>query len=86
MSKGYTGGVGLRLFPLLLLGPFQHLVEFALVGWRGREQGTVFFQVFCGDSVACVATFSQREMIITLFRGQFYTEDFPTLRRVIQKK
>lgn len=32
MSKGYTTGVGLRLFFLLLLRPFQHLVEFTLAG------------------------------------------------------
>jgi hypothetical protein len=28
---------------LLLLSPFQHLIEFALAGGRGREEGTVFF-------------------------------------------
>lgn len=33
------------LLSLLLLGPFEDLVEFALAGWRGSEQGTVFFQV-----------------------------------------
>jgi hypothetical protein len=60
MQRCKNGVVAVRAFrerfllPLLLLGPIQHLVEFALAGGRGREQGAVFFQVrrgaaFCFD-------------------------------------
>lgn len=37
---------------LLLLRPFQDLVEFALAGGRGRKQAAVFFEV-CWSAAFC---------------------------------
>jgi len=44
VDLGYVKGIYLvlnALLFLLLLCPSQHLVEFALVGWRGREPGSM---------------------------------------------